>query len=250
MTQSVIWLFVASLALLIIGSLALIRCAFREALLWGLFALLLPPVLLWYAMTRWRQTQYSVYTIAASLLLMTASLYGGAAAPVADYLQQSSLAPVLTAYGWNGRITLPFTTDRDIPVPNAAEVEALRAAEASARRRAPAASTVTEKSVSTPAPAPVLRYQAAAFDVLAHYTGRQIRVHVMGGGVIEGVLVAVGGDGITVDAAQSTGTVGYALTWSRLARVEVYAPAGSVRAPTRSVTTVDLPATTTGAASQ
>ncbi|OBS09299.1 hypothetical protein [Acidihalobacter prosperus] len=231
MTQSMVWLFVASLALLTLGGLALVRCAFRETLLWGLGVLLLPPLLLWYAITRWQQTQFGLYAIAAALLTMIVSLYGGAAAPVADYLRHSSAGPVLAVYGWNGRIELPFTVDRDIPVPNEAEVAALRQEEAAARKQAQAEAASKAKHERHVTAAPAYRYQPAAFDVLARYTGRKVRVQVLDGGAIEGVLAAVSGDGITVDADQSTGSVGYALAWTRLASVAVYAPAGSVIAP-------------------
>ncbi|AOV15942.1 hypothetical protein BJI67_01610 [Acidihalobacter aeolianus] len=233
MADTMIWVFVVGLGLLLLGLLALLRVAFRETLLWGLLVILLPPLLLWYVVTRWRQTQVPVYVVLSAMLIVIAALYGGASTPLADYLRHSSLAPVLMAYGWNGRIDMPFKPEDDVPVSNAGAVEALREQEAAAARAQKLAEQKVRPKPSKPTPPPVYRYQLAGLNHLEQYAGRRVRVETVSGGTVEGVLASVTGDGITVNADQSIGSVGYQLNWSRITAVSVYAPKGSVIPPAK-----------------
>lgn len=233
MAEAMIWVFVVGLGLLLLGLLALLRAAFRETLLWGLLVILLPPLLLWFVATRWRQTQVPVYVALSATLIVIAALYGGASTPLADYLRHSPLAPALMAYGWNGRIELPFQPTRDVQVPNAGAVEALRQQEAAAARAQKQAEQKARPVPPKPSEPTVYRYQPAGLDHLEQYAGRRVRVDTVSGGTVEGVLAAVTGDGITVNADQSIGNVGYQLNWSRITAVSVYAPAGSVKPPAK-----------------
>ena len=67
---------IASLIVLLVGSMMLLMDAFGEGMLWGLGCLLAPlPVALLFVMTHWHQSKTSFYVLTGGAILMAAARY-------------------------------------------------------------------------------------------------------------------------------------------------------------------------------
>lgn len=246
MSDPVLLLFLAGFAGVFLGILMLYGSAFRSGWLWGVVCLLLPPVLLLFIPLRWRRSQFGFYVLLAGLLVSGAAMYAGADASVQAWLQQPQVRAYLARTGWHGEIRLPFKSYPPPQLPNAAAAAAIRA------ENQAAAQVSTQTFASKPKPvapaAPPDTFQAVSLDALDQYVGSTVRITNTQGGMVSGQLTQVNSTGVTVAAPQSSGSVTYQLAWTRLSKVEVYAPPGSVPAPTPDAaapaTTAPPPATT------
>jgi hypothetical protein len=246
MSDTVLLLFVAGFAGVVLGILMLYGAAFRSGWLWGIVCLLLPPVLLLFIPLRWRRSQFGLYVLLAGLLVSGAAMYAGADAPVQAWLQQPQVQAYIARTGWHGEIRLPFKSYQPPQLPNAAAAEAIRAEDKAAAQAPPPAPAPKPKPAAPAAPPDT--FQAVNLDALNKFIGSTVRITNTDGGKVSGQLTRVDSMGVTVAAPQSSGSVSYHVAWTRLTRVEVYAPPGSVPAPTPTAaapaTAVPAPATT------
>ncbi|APZ44350.1 hypothetical protein [Acidihalobacter ferrooxydans] len=241
MSDMILPFFLLGLAIFVLGVLLLYRGAFRSGWTWGFACLLVPPLLLLLIPLRWRRMQYGFYTLLTGLMVGGATLYAGADAPVQAWLQQPRVEAIIARTGWHGEIRLPFKVYQPQPLPNAAEAAAVRAEEKAAAQAPPPA----PKPAPTPPAAPPSEFQPVALTALDHYLGKTVRVTSIAGVTVKGVLSRVNSNGVTLMTNQGTGSVSYHLAWTYLTRAEVYAPKGSIPAPTATNTTATpAPATT------
>lgn len=226
MSGTVTPLFMLGLATFLLGWLFLYVAAFRSGWKWGLVCLLVPPALLVLIPLRWHRTQYGLYMVLSGMLICGASLYAGADGPVQAWLQRPGVKPVIARFGWDGSIHMPFKPYHAEPLPNAAAAAAAAQAEAKSAAPPPPA----KPKPAAPAPAPST-FQPAGLDTLGKYLGKTVRITDINGGTVNGVLNQVDSSGVTVMANEGSGSVSYHLTWPRVGKAEIYAPAGSIPAP-------------------
>ncbi|MEJ2677044.1 MAG: hypothetical protein P8011_18000, partial [Acidihalobacter sp.] len=228
MSDTVLLLFLAGFAGAVLGILMLYGAAFRSGWLWGIVCLLLPPVLLLFIPLRWRRSQFGLYMLLAGLLVSGAAMYAGADASVQAWLQQPPVQAYIARIGWHGEIRLPFKSYQPPQLPNAAAAKAIRAEDKAAAQAPPPAPASKPAAPASPQD----EFQAVSLDALSKYIGSTVRITSTDGGKVSGQLTRVDSMGVTVAAPQSSGSVSYHVAWTRLTRVEVYAPPGSVPAPT------------------
>lgn len=224
-------LFLAGLIALVLGLLMLYRGAFREGWLWGFGCLVLPPLLLLFIVLRWRRTQFGVYALLAGLLIGSVALYAGADQFVQGWLRQPALRALLAPTGWNGTIRLPFKSYQPAQLPNAAEAAAILAQQKRAAAAPPAKPATPAPARPAPRAVQAEAFQPASLRALPHYIGSQVRVTTLSGGQVTGTLRRLDSLGLTVATDQGSGSVRFHVDWTRLQGVEVYAPRGSVPAP-------------------
>jgi hypothetical protein len=234
MSDTVLLLFLAGFAGAVLGILMLYGVAFRSGWLWGIVCLLLPPVLLLFIPLRWRRSQFGLYMLLAGLLVSGAAMYAGADASVQAWLKQPPVQAYIARTGWHGEIRLPFKSYQPPQLPNAAAAKAIRAEDKAAAQASPPAPAPKPKPAAPAAPPDT--FQAVNLDALSKYIGSTVRITSTDGGKVSGQLTRVDSMGVTVAAPQSSGSVSYHVAWTRLSGVEVYAPPGSVPAPTAPAT--------------
>lgn len=247
--------------ILLIGLLILLIQAFKQSALWGLAVLLIPFAGIVFAIRFWEQARNGFLVFIVGLLITGVAFYGGGEKEIQAEKHLETVDKALDKAGVDvSKIPVPeVATEKvteilekrpgNIEVPNQALAEAqgidtekdIYTQEAEEEE---AGITIEPLSPEPQVPSPEtglktvkMSLQPVARKRLPDYIGYDMRVHLAGGEVEEGVLdsLSTTGDSVNLRQRVSAGEITYEYPFSKIEWIEVFAEAGTVPAPEEEV---------------
>ncbi len=218
--------FVVSL----IGSVMFLIAAFREGALWGLAVLFLPLAPLIFLVSYWDQAKkgFLIQLGGAGLLLLGAFTLGGAtpdSSEVFGSLEEPTSGSELRGVSTQRRSRPESfnievdSSDEFLPTESgtgASTLPEIDGPSAPSSRRPPASSSRRPPASSSRRPATV----GLSIESVENYIGRKLRFTKTNGKVIEGKLIGVDVDRITIEERVGGGKWSFSLEKSSIARIE------------------------------
>jgi|GEM_PF-645918 len=247
--------------ILLIGLLILLIQAFKQSVLWGLAVLLIPFAGIVFAIRFWEEARNGFLVFIVGLLITGVAFYGGGEKEIQADKHLGKVDQVLDKAGVDvskipvpeaatekvaeilekrpGNVEVPnqavaeaqgIDTEKDIYVQEAEEEEAgviIEPLSPEPQVASPKAQLTTVK----------MSLQPVARKRLPDYIGYDMRVHLAGGEIEEGVLdsLSTTGDSLSLKQRVSAGEITYEYPFSKIEWLEVFAEADTVPAPEEEV---------------
>lgn len=247
--------------ILLIGLLILVIQAFKQSPLWGLAVLLIPFAGIVFAVRFWEEARNGFLVFVVGLLITGVAFYGGGEKEIQAEKHLEKVDEVLDKAGVDvSRIPVPeAATEKvaeilekrpgNIEVPNQAAAEAqgidtekdIYAQEAEEEEAGVIIEPLSpEPQVASPEAQLTtvkMSLQPVARKRLPDYIGYDMRVHLAGGEIEEGVLdsLSTTGDSLSLRQRVSAGEITYEYPFSKIEWLEVFAEADTVPAPEEEV---------------